>query len=116
VLEAHANGGQAGASSMIRNYLGFPRGVSGGVLAHRAWEQAVLFGAGFVFTGRAAQLSCRGDERVIRLADTSQAAARAVIIAAGVAYRRLPVPALDRLIGAGVFYGAAGVEAAAMAG
>lgn len=116
VLEAHAIGGQAGASSMIRNYLGFPRGVSGGVLAHRAWEQAVLFGAGFVFTGRAAQLSCRGDERVITLADTSQAAARAVIIAAGVAYRRLPVPALDRLIGAGVFYGAAGVEAPAMAG
>jgi thioredoxin reductase (NADPH) len=116
VLEAHAIGGQAGASSAIRNYLGFPRGVSGGVLAHRAWEQAVLFGAEFVFTGQAAQLSCRGDERVITLAGDSQAAARAVIIAAGVAYRRLPVPALDRLIGAGVFYGAAGVEAPAMAG
>jgi thioredoxin reductase (NADPH) len=116
VLEAHAIGGQAGTSSMIRNYLGFPRGISGGVLAHRAWEQAVLFGAEFVFTDRAAQLSCRGKERVITLADTSQAAARAVIIAAGVAYRRLPIPALDRLIGAGVFYGAASVEAPAMAG
>ena len=116
LLEAHAIGGQAGASSMIRNYLGFPRGVSGGVLAHRAWEQAVLFGAEFVFTDQTAQLSCRGDERVITLADNSQAAARAVIIAAGVAYRRLPIPALDRLIGAGVFYGAAGVEAPAMAG
>jgi len=116
LLEAHAIGGQAGASSMIRNYLGFPRGVSGGVLAHRAWEQAVLFGAEFVFTDQTAQLSCHGDERVITLADNSQAAARAVIIAAGVAYRRLPIPALDRLIGAGVFYGAAGVEAPAMAG
>jgi thioredoxin reductase (NADPH) len=116
VMEAHAIGGQAGASSMIRNYLGFPRGVSGGVLAHRAWEQAVLFGAEFVFTNQAAQLSCRGDERVITLGDNSQAAAQAVIIAAGVAYRRLSVPALDRLIGAGVFYGAAGVEAPAMAG
>jgi thioredoxin reductase (NADPH) len=116
LLEAHAIGGQAGASSMIRNYLGFPRGVSGGVLAHRAWEQAVLFGAEFVFTDQAAQLSCRGDERVITLADNSQAAARAVIIAAGVAYRRLPIPALDRLIGVGVFYGAAGVEAPAVTG
>ena len=116
LLETHAIGGQAGASSMIRNYLGFPRGVSGGILAHRAWEQAVLFGAEFVFTDQAAQLSCRGSDRVIRLADNSHAAARAVIIAAGVAYRRLPVPALDRLIGAGVFYGAAGVETPAMAG
>jgi thioredoxin reductase (NADPH) len=116
LLEAHAIGGQAGASSMIRNYLGFPQGVSGGALAHRAWEQAVLFGAEFVFTDQTAQLSCRGDERVITLADNSHAAAQAVIIAAGVAYRRLPIPALDRLIGAGVFYGAAGVEAPAMAG
>jgi thioredoxin reductase (NADPH) len=116
LLETHAIGGQAGASSMIRNYLGFPRGVSGGTLAHRAWEQAVLFGAEFVFTDQAAQLSCRGSDRVITLADNSHAAARAVIIAAGVAYRRLPVPALERLIGAGVFYGAAGVETPAMAG
>jgi thioredoxin reductase (NADPH) len=116
VLEAQALGGQAGASSMIRNYLGFPRGISGGALAHRAWEQAVLFGAEFVFTDQAAQLSRRGNEHVITLAGNSQAVARAVIIAAGVAYRRLPVPALDRLIGAGVFYGAAGVEAPAMAG
>jgi thioredoxin reductase (NADPH) len=116
VLEAQALGGQAGASSLIRNYLGFPRGISGGALAHRAWEQAVLFGAEFVFTDQAAQLSCRGSERVITLAENSQATARAVIIAAGVAYRRLPVPALERLIGAGVFYGAAGVEAPAMAG
>src|SRR6266487_3098104 len=116
VLEPHAIGGQAGASSMIRNYLGFPRGISGGGLAHRAWEQAVLFGARFVFMHEVMGLSPRGDDRVIALGDGSQAAARAVIIAAGVAYRRLGIPALDRLIGAGVFYGAAGVEAPAMAG
>jgi thioredoxin reductase (NADPH) len=116
VLEAHAVGGQAGASSMIRNYLGFPRGINGGVLAHRAWEQAVLFGAEFVFTHPATGLSCHGIDRVITLADGSRTTARAVLIAAGVAYRRLQIPALDRLIGVGVFYGAAGVEAPAMAG
>src|SRR5207244_9539842 len=116
VLEPQAIGGQAGTSSMIRNYLGFPRGISGGGLAHRAWEQAVLFGAQFVFMLEVMGLSSRGDDRVIALGDGSQAAARAVIIAAGVAYRRLGIPALDRLIGAGVFYGAAAVEAPAMAG
>ena len=114
VLEPHAIGGQAGTSSMIRNYLGFPRGISGGGLAHRAWEQAVLLGAEFVFVQEATGLTCRGDERVIALGDGSQAAARAVIIAVGVAYRRLGIAALDRFLGAGVFYGAAGVEAPAM--
>jgi thioredoxin reductase (NADPH) len=116
VLEPDAIGGQAGTSSMIRNYLGFPRGISGGELAHRAWEQAVLFGAQFVFMHNVVALSPRGDDRVMALADGSQAAARAVIIATGVSYRRLGIPALDRLIGAGVFYGAPGVEAPAMAG
>jgi thioredoxin reductase (NADPH) len=116
ILEPHSIGGQAGTSSMIRNYLGFPRGISGGGLAYRAWEQAVLFGAEFVFIQEATGLSTRGEERVIALGDGSQAVARAVIIAAGVAYRRLGIAALDRLIGAGVFYGAAGVEAPAMAG
>jgi thioredoxin reductase (NADPH) len=116
VLELHAIGGQAGASSMIRNYLGFPRGISGGGLAHRAWEQAVLFGAEFVFVQEAVRLSRRGEDRLVGLGDGSQAAARAVIVAAGAAYRRLDIAALDRLIGAGVFYGAAGVEAPALAG
>jgi len=101
VLEPNAIGGQAGTSSMIRNYLGFPRGISGGGLAHRAWEQAVLFGAQFVFTDEVAGLGLRGDDRVMALSDGSQAAARAVIIAAGVAYGRLSIPALDRPIGAG---------------
>jgi thioredoxin reductase (NADPH) len=116
VLELHAIGGQAGASSMIRNYLGFPRGVSGGGLAHRAWEQAVLFGAEFVFVQEAVRLGRRGEDRLVELGDGGQAAARAVIVAAGAAYRRLGIAALDRLLGAGVFYGAAGVEAPALAG
>ena len=63
LLEAHAIGGQAGTSSMIRNYLGFPRGINGAVLAHRAWEQALLFGAEFVFTHQATELTCCGTER-----------------------------------------------------
>ena len=101
---------------MIRNYLGFPRGISGGGLAHRAWEQALLFGAEFVFTHDVIGLTARGDDRVMTLDDGSHATARAVIVATGVTYRRLNIPAVDRLIGAGVFYGAPGVEAAAMTG
>ncbi len=116
VIEPQAIGGQAGTSSMIRNYLGFQRGVSGGELAFRAWEQALLLGAQFVFSQRATGLKMHGNERVITLTDGSEVIARAVIIAAGVAYRRLGIPALERLTGAGVFYGAAGVEAPAMTG
>jgi thioredoxin reductase (NADPH) len=116
VLEPLAIGGQAGTSSMIRNYLGFPKGISGGELAHRAWEQAVLFGAEFVFAQPAIGLATRGKERVIALSDGSEVSARAVIVATGVAYRRVGVPSLERLVGAGVFYGAAGAEAPAMVG
>jgi thioredoxin reductase (NADPH) len=116
VIESMAIGGQAGTSSLIRNYLGFPRGISGGALAHQAWEQAILFGAQFVFTQEATQLDVRDDLRELTLSGGSRFAARAVIIAAGVTYRRLEIPALDRLLGAGVFYGAAAVEAPAVAG
>lgn len=115
VIESSAIGGQAGTSSLIRNYLGFPRGISGGALAHQAWEQAVLFGAQFVFTQEASHLSVRDDVRVLTLSGGSPVVAHTVIIAAGVTYRRLEIPALDRLLGAGVFYGAAGVEAPAVA-
>ncbi len=115
VFEPHALGGQAGTSSMIRNYLGFPRGISGGGLALRAWEQALLFGAQFVFMNEVTGLSPRGDTVVMMLGGGSQAVARAVIIATGVTYRRLDIPSLDHLVGAGVFYGAPGAEAPAMA-
>ena len=116
VVEARAIGGQAGTSSMIRNYLGFQRGISGGELAHRAWQQATLLGADFVFTNRVTALTSNDGEHVLTLEDGSQVAARAVILATGVTYRRLDIPELDRLVGAGVFYGAAGVMASAVAG
>jgi thioredoxin reductase (NADPH) len=115
VLEPAVPGGQAGTSSLIRNYLGFPRGVSGDDLTNRAVEQAWLFGACIVLT-RAAGLTARGPDRVVRAAGGSEIAARAVVIATGVAWRRLGVAPLEALVGAGVFYGAAGAEARAMAG
>ncbi len=116
VVEPLAIGGQAGTSSMIRNYLGFPWGLSGGELAFRAWEQALLLGAQFVFGQRASGLTTRDREHTITLSDGSEVHARSVIIASGVAYRRLGIEVLERLVGAGVFYSAAGVEAPAMAG
>jgi thioredoxin reductase (NADPH) len=116
VVEPWSIGGQAGSSSMIRNYLGFPRGISGGQLTQRAWVQAVLFGAEFVFTQRAVGLQPRGEQRLVTLSEGGTAVGRAVIVAAGVTYRRLGIPSLDRLVGMGVFYGAPGAEAPAMAG
>lgn len=116
VVEPQAIGGQAGTSAMIRNYPGFPRGISGGELAFRAWEQTLLFGAEFVFMQQATGLTPRERERVIALTDGSAVLAQAVIVATGVAYRRLGIPSLERFLGVGVFYGAAGVEAPAMTG
>jgi thioredoxin reductase (NADPH) len=116
VVEPRALGGQAGTSSRIRNYLGFPRGVSGTELTARAYEQARLFGAEFVFSREATGLSVMGEDRVVTLSGEERAVARAVVIATGVTYRRLGIPALDRLLGMGVFYGAAAAEARAMAG
>ena len=108
-------GGQAGTSSLIPNYLGFPHALSGEDLTNWATEQAWLFGADIVLA-RAAGLTARRRERVVRTADGSEVTACAVIIATGVGWRRLGVPALDALVGAGVFYGAAGAEARAVAG
>jgi thioredoxin reductase (NADPH) len=116
VLEPVVPGGQAGTSALIRNYLGFQRGISGEDLIGRAVEQAWLFGVDFVLTQPATGLAVRGNDRVIRTADGSEVAARAVILAVGVEWRRLGVPALEALVGAGVFYGAAGAEAKAMQG
>jgi thioredoxin reductase (NADPH) len=101
---------------MIRNYLGFHHGIHGGELAHRAWQQATLLGAEFVFTNRATALTTEGDHHVLTLDGPSQVAGRAVILAVGVTYRHLDIPEFDRLIGAGVFYGAAGVVAPVVAG
>jgi thioredoxin reductase (NADPH) len=109
-------GGQAGTSSLIRNYLGFQRGISGDDLTNRAVEQAWLFGARFVLSQRATQLSTRGSDRVVRITDGTEVTAPTVVIATGVTWRRLGIPSGGELIGAGVFYGAASSEARAMAG
>jgi thioredoxin reductase (NADPH) len=116
VVEDRAIGGQAGTSSMIRNYPGFPRGISGGDLVFRAYEQALLFGAEFVFTQRATGLVARDDLIAVTVSAGDVVLGRAVILAAGVEYRRLGVPSLDRWTGAGLFYGAAASEGAALTG
>jgi thioredoxin reductase (NADPH) len=115
VIEPEATGGQAGTSSMIRNYLGFPRGVSGQDLAARAAEQALQFGAQFVYTQSVTGLRAEGHDRILTLSDGSEVTSRAVVLATGVAYRRLAIPALERLVGRGVFYGSVS-EARAMQG
>jgi thioredoxin reductase (NADPH) len=116
LLEARAIGGQAGTTSMIRNYLGFPLGISGGELAHRAWQQATLFGAEFVFTRDVLTVTTDDGQHALALSDDGQVRARSVILATGVTYRRLGIPELDRFVGAGVFYGAAGTMARALTG
>jgi thioredoxin reductase (NADPH) len=114
ILEPEAIGGQAGTSSLIRNYLGFPTGVSGGDLAVRAYTQAWNFGAEYVYGSSATGLRAAGSQLTVTLAGGSEVCSRAVIVATGMAYRRLAIPALDALTGAGVFYGAAATEARAM--
>jgi thioredoxin reductase (NADPH) len=115
VLEETVSGGQAGSSPMIRNYPGFAHGISGHDLTRRACEQAWIFGAHMVFSQPIAGLSCRGRDRVVHLADGSDITARAVIVATGITWRSLGVPRVEALVGAGVFYGAAGSETTAMA-
>jgi thioredoxin reductase (NADPH) len=115
-LEAEAVGGQAGTSSMIRNYLGFSRGIRGHDLAVQAYRQSVLFGADIVFLHTATRLRAEGDMRVISFANGSEVTSRTVVIATGVSYRRLGIPSAEALLGKGVYYGAALAEAPAMRG
>ena len=114
LLERAISGGQAGTSPLIRNYPGFPHGVDGALLMERTCEQAWLMGAHIVFAQQAVALERRGEQRVVRLADGSEVSARAVVIATGVQWRRLDVPRIEALLGAGVFYGAAVSESRAM--
>src|SRR5215469_15205458 len=116
VLESWAMGGQAGTSSRIRNFLGFPSGISGDALAERAFQQAWMFGAEFVFINGAAALAAQGAELAVTLADREQVSARAVVLATGVTYRRLDTPGVAELIGSGVFYGSPMSEAPALTG
>ena len=104
VIERHVIGGQAGASSLIRNYLGFPRGISGAELTQRAYQQAWLFGAKFVFARDAVVLSERGSMKLLKLGDGREISTKTVIIATGAKYRRLAVPGLERFVGRSVFY------------
>lgn len=112
MIEREATGGQAGTSSRIENYLGFPRGLSGAELAQRATVQAQRFGAEILTTQEVAAIRAEDPYRIVTLADGTEIGGLAVIIATGVSVRRLEVPGADRLAGAGVYYGAALTEAA----
>jgi thioredoxin reductase (NADPH) len=116
VIEREAIGGQAGTSSMIRNYPGFAQGVSGARLAFAAYQQAWFFGTTFVFMRQPESLSREDDHYRLQLTGGSALASRTVIVTTGATYRRLGVPALEDLQGRGVFYGAGVSEAPAMRG
>ncbi len=110
LIEPEAPGGQAGSSSRIENYLGFPSGLSGADLARRAYAQASRFGVEFL-TQRASAIRSEGPYHFIQLADGREVSCHVVLIAVGVNYRKLDIPGLDQLTGAGVYYGAAETEA-----
>jgi len=110
VIEPEAPGGQAGSSSRIENYLGFPSGVTGAELGRRAYAQASRFGAEFL-TQRATGMRVDGQYRFVQLADGREVSSHCVLLAPGVQYRKLDIPGGDRLTGCGVYYGAALVEA-----
>lgn len=115
VIEPEAPGGQAGSSSRIENYLGFPSGVTGAELGRRAHTQASRFGAEFL-TQRATGLRVDGQYRFVQLADGSELSSHVVLLAPGVQYRKLDIPGAERLTGRGIYYGAALVEAVACRG
>jgi len=116
VVEEKAPGGQAGMSSRIENYLGFPKGLSGSELARRAVSQARRFGVEILNAQRVVGLETEGPSRSVLLGDGSTVCSRALLIATGVAYRQLAAPGLDRLTGAGVYYGAAVLDAESVRG
>jgi thioredoxin reductase (NADPH) len=111
LVERTATGGQAGQSSRIENYLGFPDGVSGSQLTERARRQAAKFGAEILTTREVVGLEVNGSARTLRFADGSAISAHTVILATGVAYRKLAAPGLAELTGRGVYYGSALTEA-----
>ncbi len=116
VVEREAIGGQAGTSSLIRNYLGFSRGLSGADLAQRGYQQAWVFGARFLLMREVERLTHDGAGFVADVCDIGQVRASAVAVCSGVSYRRLPVRSLDELSGLGVYYGASVSVAHALAG
>lgn len=116
MIEQQAPGGQAGSSSRIENYLGFPVGLSGGDLARRAVTQARRFGVEILTPQTAESVRLQDSYRIVTLGDGSEISGHALLIATGVAYRKLDVPGMERLTGAGVYYGAAMTEAIACQG
>ncbi|HSF84744.1 MAG TPA: FAD-dependent oxidoreductase [Acidimicrobiia bacterium] len=116
LIERHATGGQAGTSSRIENYLGFPEGISGADLADRATVQAEKFDVEIVAPQTVDRLDLDGAYKVLHLGDGSSITARSLIIATGLSYKHLHTPGLERLAGAGVYYGAATTEARAAEG
>ena len=111
IVEREAPGGQAGMSSRIENYLGFPIGLSGGDLARRAVVQAQRFGVEILSPQEATGIRTEGSYRIIKLVDGSEISCHALMIATGVQWRRLEAPGIDRLQGAGVYYGGGATEA-----
>ena len=111
VVEMNAPGGQAGSSSRIENYLGFPNGISGQELAARAWNQAQKFGAGLVVAKHATKLLCEKRPYAVEVDGGQRIAARTIIVAAGAQYRKPELPRLNEFEGAGVYYGATFMEA-----
>ncbi len=116
VLDRESIGGQAGTSSLIRNYLGFPVGIGGAELCNRALDQAWSFGAETSVLREVTDLRADGDRRIVVLRDGAEIIARSVVLATGASYQRLAVPRIEALVGAGVFYGGGVTEAPAMAG
>ncbi len=113
MIEREAPGGQAGTSSRIENYLGFPTGLSGGELARRAVTQARRFGVEILTPQAVQQVRVAGDYRLVTLSDGTDISCHALILALGVSWRRLNIPGIEPLTGAGVYYGAAQTEAIA---
>ena len=116
VIDKGGIGGQATSSSLIRNYLGFPRGVSGRQLAQNAYSQAWVFGANFAFMQTVTSIARENEHLFVTLSDGRRLRASAVLLAMGVSYRRLGVPTLEALVGAGVYYGGSISEAPALVG
>ncbi|CAN5402635.1 MAG: FAD-dependent oxidoreductase [Acidimicrobiia bacterium] len=116
VVERDAIGGQAGSSSLIRNYLGFSRGIGGAELTQRAYQQAWVFGTSFALTREAVGLRRDDGGLVVTVSPGQEIRTRSVVLATGVSYRRLGIPELEALAGAGVFYGASNFEAKALEG
>lgn len=116
MIEREAVGGQAGTSTLIRNFIGFPRGISGAELARRAYQQAWLFGTKYVLARGAVDLHADGAQRIVKLDDGREITARAVVISTGVAYRRLTEPRMTRFDGLGLLYACGADTAMALAG